>query len=245
MIRWKFTYDKDEEQDWLNEYARQGWAMTKFWLGVVTFVPCRPGEYIYQIDLLPGKGLWADDYEGYVIFMNEMGVEVLQRWGRWVYLRKRAEEGPFVLYTDVESSIEHYQKIKKALKIAVILEIVCILMEVISAAGGTDRESVMLPLAGCCLLAAIVVIIVREICRVNAILAELRARIGQEEPSGCRGNHSPSLILCLGIVLNGICLAMPEPGGSALYGFAKGVLQGIALILMGAGIAITVMGRRE
>lgn len=150
-----------------------------------------------------------------------------------------------MLYTDVESSIEHYQKIKKALKIAVILEIVCILMEVISAVGGTDRESVMLPLAGCCLLAAIVVIIVREICRVNAILAELRARIGQEEPSGCRGSHSPSLILCLGIVLNGICLAMPEPGGSALYGFAKGVLQGIALILMGAGIAITVMGRRE
>ena len=38
---------------------------------------------------------------------------------------------------------------------------------------------------------------------------------------------------------------MPEPEGSALYGFAKGVLQGIALILMGAGIAITVMGRRE
>ena len=27
MIRWKFTYDKDEEQDWLNEYAREGWAM--------------------------------------------------------------------------------------------------------------------------------------------------------------------------------------------------------------------------
>ena len=94
MIRWKFTYDKDEEQDWLNEYARQGWAMTKFWLGVVTFVPCQPGEYIYQIDLLPGKGLLAEDYEGYVIFMDEMGVEVLQRWGRWVYLRKRAGDGP-------------------------------------------------------------------------------------------------------------------------------------------------------
>ncbi len=73
MIRWKFTYDKDEEQDWLNEYAQRGWAMTNFFAGVVTFVPCRPGEYIYQIDLLPGKGLWADDYEGYVIFMNEIG----------------------------------------------------------------------------------------------------------------------------------------------------------------------------
>ena len=73
MIRWKFTFDKDEEQDWLNEYARQGWAMTRFCVGVVTFAPCQPGEYIYQIDLLPGKGLQADDYEGYVIFMDGEG----------------------------------------------------------------------------------------------------------------------------------------------------------------------------
>ena len=113
MIRWKFTYDKDEEQDWLNEYARQGWAMTKFWLGVVTFVPCQPGEYIYQIDLLPGKGLLAEDYEGYVIFMDEMGVEVLQRWGRWVYLRKRAGDGPFEVYTDAESRIALYRRIRR------------------------------------------------------------------------------------------------------------------------------------
>ena len=112
MIRWKFTYDKDEEQDWLNEYAQRGWAMASFFAGVVTFVPCRTGEYIYQIDLLPGKGLWADDYEGYVIFMNEMGVEVLQRWGRWVYLRKRAEEGPFEVYTDAASKIDLYRRIR-------------------------------------------------------------------------------------------------------------------------------------
>ena len=178
-------------------------------------------------------------------FMREMGVEIVCLWGPWVILRKRAEEGPFVLYTDVESSIEHYQKIKKMLKIVVILEIVCIILEVIAAAGGTDRESVMLPLACSCLLAAIVIFIVREICRVNAILAELRARIGQEESNGCLGSRSPSLVLCLGTTLNGICFVMPEPAGSALYGFAKGALQGIALILMGAGIAITIMGRRE
>lgn len=242
MVKFKLFINKDEETEYLNEMAGKGYAMKGFAMGFYTFENCRPGEYIYQVDITEGLFRVSGDYRD---FMREMGVEIVCLWGPWVILRKRAEEGPFVLYTDVESSIEHYQKIKKALKIAVILEIVCILMEVISAAGGTDRESVMLPLAGCCLLAAIVVIIVREICRVNAILAELRARIGQEEPSGCRGNHSPSLILCLGIVLNGICLAMPEPGGSALYGFAKGALQGIALILMGAGIAITVMGRRE
>ena len=64
-------------------------------------VPCRPGEFIYQIDLLPGRGLCAGDYEGYVEFMHDTGVEVLQRWGRWVYLRGRAEEGPFEIYTEI------------------------------------------------------------------------------------------------------------------------------------------------
>lgn len=112
MIRWKFTFDKDDEQDWLNDWCRQGWAMAGFFVGIVTFVPCQPGEFIYQIDLLPGKGLRADDYEGYVEFMTETGVEVVQRWGRWVYLRKRAEEGPFEVYTDLDSQIALYRRIR-------------------------------------------------------------------------------------------------------------------------------------
>lgn len=113
MIRWKFTFDKDEEQEWLNDYAQQGWAMTRFFAGMVTFVPCQPGEYVYQIDLLPGKGLWAHNYEDYVIFMNEMDVKILQRWGRWVYLRKRAADGPFEIYTDTASKLEMYRRIRR------------------------------------------------------------------------------------------------------------------------------------
>ena len=113
MIRWKFTFDKDEEQEWLNDWGQRGWAMTGFFVGIVDFAPCRPGEYIYQIDLLPGRGLWADNYEDYVIFMNEAGVEILQRWGRWVYLRRRAEEGPFEVYSDVDSKIDLYRRIRR------------------------------------------------------------------------------------------------------------------------------------
>ena len=125
MIRWKMTFDKDEEQDWLNDYARQGWAMVSFFVGMVTFVPCQPGEYIYQIDLLPGKGLWADNYEDYVIFMNEMDVEILQRWGRWVYLRKRAEDGPFEVYTDTASKIALYRRIRTMFVWALIVVGLC------------------------------------------------------------------------------------------------------------------------
>ena len=48
MMRVKFTFDKDEEQAWLNDYARQGWAMVSFFAGLVTFVPCEPGEFKRQ-----------------------------------------------------------------------------------------------------------------------------------------------------------------------------------------------------
>ena len=124
MIQWKFTFDKDEEQDWLNDYCQEGWAMVSFFAGLVTFVPCRPGEFIYQIDLLPGAGLRADDYEDYVSFMRDMDVEVLQRWGRWVYLRKRAEDGPFEVYTDTDSKIQLYRRIRKMFLWVWVLELV-------------------------------------------------------------------------------------------------------------------------
>lgn len=125
MIRFIWTFDKDKEEDTLNDYCRQGWAMASFFAGLTTFTPCQPGEFIYQIDLLPGAGLRADDYEGYVIFMHEAGVEVVQRWGRWVYLRRRAEEGPFEIYTDVESRVELYRRIRKLFLWALCLELCC------------------------------------------------------------------------------------------------------------------------
>lgn len=125
MIRFLWTFDKEREEGWLNDYCQQGWALASFFAGLATFVPCEPGEFIYQIDLLPGAGLRADDYEGYVIFMHETGVEVVQRWGRWVYLRRRAEEGPFEIYTDTESRIDLYRRIRKLFLWALCLELGC------------------------------------------------------------------------------------------------------------------------
>lgn len=112
MKRFKLLFDKDHEENWLNQMCQQGWAMVRFFAGVYTFIPCQPGEFIYQIDLLPGKGFTPEDPDGYMEFMDETGVEVLQRWARWVYLRKRAADGPFEIYTDVDSRIQMYSRIR-------------------------------------------------------------------------------------------------------------------------------------
>ena len=125
LKKFKVLFDKDYEQDWLNEMCAQGWALESFFAGLYTFIPCEPGEYIYQIDLLPGMGLKPEDPEGYVTFMEETGVEVLQLWGRWSILRKRSEEGPFEIYTDAFSQIQLYNRIRKMFGWALGIELLC------------------------------------------------------------------------------------------------------------------------
>lgn len=243
MVKFKVYVNKDDETAYLNKMAEKGYAMTGFCMGFYFFDSCLPGEYIYQVDITEGLFRVSNDYRE---FMREMGVEIICLWGPWVILRKKAADGPFVLYTDVESSIEHYEKIKKTFKIAILLEIVCILMEIVSAANGTDRASVVTPLAFCCLLSVFVLVLFREISRVNMILTELRERIGQETTGGAwKKTGKPSGLLCMGLFLNGISILLPETGGNALYGVVKGMVIGLALFLMGAGLVITLLGQRR
>lgn len=130
MKKFKLYYDKDEEQDWLQKMSLDGWALKNFFLGVYTFVSCEPGEYIYQIDLLDN---WSGDKKDFAAFMEDSGVEVVSQWYRWVYLRKKAEDGPFEMYTDAESKIDQYNRIKKFFQVALIVEVICFFIEIIAA----------------------------------------------------------------------------------------------------------------
>lgn len=123
MHKFLLTFDKDQEQVWLNDLCAQGWALEHYAMGLYTFVPCEPGEYIYQIDLLPGHGLRAGDFGGYREFMEDTGVEVVARWFRWVFLRKRAEDGPFEIYTDADSQIQMYERIRQMFVFVLCLEL--------------------------------------------------------------------------------------------------------------------------
>lgn len=126
MIKFKLYYDKDAEEVWLREMSLKGWAFKKFFLGFYTFEPCEPGEYNYQIDLLDS---WNGNKFDYASFMEGVGVEVVDQWWRWVYLRKKAADGPFEMYTDVESKIDLYRKIMNFFKIALVIEVICFFIE--------------------------------------------------------------------------------------------------------------------
>ena len=127
MIKYRYYIDNQKEQDWLNKLSKQGWALKKFFLGFYKFEKCEPGEYEYQIDLMP-EGV---DKQDYYDFMEEAGVEIVCRWYYWVFLRKKSSSnGEFKLYSDRESLKGHYQSIVKFLKPIMYLELVASLLQI-------------------------------------------------------------------------------------------------------------------
>ena len=63
MIKFRYYIDNQKEQDWLNKLSREGWALKKFFLGFYKFEKCEPGEYEYQIDLMPENVEQQDYYD--------------------------------------------------------------------------------------------------------------------------------------------------------------------------------------
>ncbi|HHV12200.1 MAG TPA: DUF2812 domain-containing protein [Clostridiales bacterium] len=130
MTIFKLYFDKDAEEAWINDMSQKGWAFEKFFLGFYTFVPCKPGEYLYQIDLLES---WAGDRDYFSNFMEELNIQVVSQWYRWVYLRKKASEGAFEMYTDPESKIRQYRRLMHFYIAGALLETWCLWLEFTAA----------------------------------------------------------------------------------------------------------------
>ena len=105
---WVWSFEKEE--DWLNEMAMNGWVLDRVGFCSYDFVKCEPGEYTVR------EEMHAFD-ETYVSFMEETGAEYIGRVFAWSYFRKKTADGPFDLFSDIDSRIGHLDKICKVLTI--------------------------------------------------------------------------------------------------------------------------------
>ncbi|MDK2867087.1 MAG: hypothetical protein PWP51_2453 [Clostridiales bacterium] len=170
MIKFRLYFDKDLETEWLNEMAAKGYAMTGFFAGFYMFENCEPGKYIYQVDLGNRFFSVSNDYRE---FMNDTGVEIVQTWGLWIILRRLSSAGKFELYTDVDSSIAHYTKIRRMFIVVLAIEICCFFIELFGAMAGIHFAQVFL-----FLLIFIVAAFVNIILKTSQTIAKLEERKG-------------------------------------------------------------------
>lgn len=230
MIRFKLYFDKDKETRWLNDMADQGWAMNGFFAGFYRFEPCEKGKYTYQIDFGNEFFSVSDDYRE---FMSDSDIEIIQSWGFWVFLRKLSSEGEFQLYTDVDSQIEHYKKIRNMFKAVTVIELICLFIELFSA---SMTKSPLL-WSFVFLILAIIIAFFNITNRTNDIIHELTERkTGIEEPR----SKSISIFLIIGLLLNSCVLMMKD----SIPSYIVCPLQLIVIALMLVGVYQTARKRR-
>ena len=106
--KWFWVWDFEKEEDWLNEMAQSGWVLDNVGFCSYDFVRCEPGEYAVRLEM---HG-WDEQY---VDFMRETGADYVGRMFAWIYFRKKTEDGPFDLFSDIDSRIRHLDQIGRVL----------------------------------------------------------------------------------------------------------------------------------
>lgn len=120
-----FVWQFGREEQWLNEMSQKGLQLKKVNGLHYTFEPGEPGGYIYRLELLDELPSHPDS-KRYLDFLTGTGVEHIETMLRWVYLRKPAADGPFDLFSDIDSRIRHLQRVCTLLGVLVAIETSCL-----------------------------------------------------------------------------------------------------------------------
>lgn len=108
--KWLWVWEFEKEEAWLNSMAESGWALDGVGFCTYHFVRCQPGEYTVRLQM-------CDFDSEYRSFLEDISAEYIGRVAKWVYYRRRSELGPFELFSDLDSKIQHLQTISNLLKV--------------------------------------------------------------------------------------------------------------------------------
>lgn len=116
-----FAWDFEKQEKWLNEMSAKGLNLDGVGFCKYIFEEGMPGEYIYRLELLE-KGPTHAESEQYIRFLEDTGVEYVGSITRWVYFRKKAADGEFDLFSDIDSRIKHLNRLTSSFGVLAIAE---------------------------------------------------------------------------------------------------------------------------
>lgn len=109
---WRFytIADYEKEEAFLNEMARAGWNLTSVGFCRYIFRRGNEGEYIYKLDMV--ERTESDEVkESYFNFLTDCGIRIVGDFKDWIYLQKRASDGPFDMKNDTYSKLRQVNKV--------------------------------------------------------------------------------------------------------------------------------------
>ena len=108
--KWWWVWDFEKEEQWLNTMAQSGWVLNRVGWCTYHFVACEPGAYTIRLE----KRSHTSEY---LRFMEDTGAEYVGNIVSWLYFRRKTELGPFNIFSDIDSRIQHLDNIGKTLSI--------------------------------------------------------------------------------------------------------------------------------
>ena len=105
-----WAWQAEEEEQWLNEMARDGWVLCEVGWCKYTFEPCEKGEYQFRLEYL-ANNIGHSESVKYINFIEETGAEYVGHWMRWVYFRQNTAKGDFELHSSRVSKIKYMERV--------------------------------------------------------------------------------------------------------------------------------------
>ena len=115
--KWFWVWEFEKEEIWLNAMAQSGWLLDGLGFCKYHFVACEPGTYNIRLEM-------REYDEEYLEFMAQTGAEYVGRMVKWIYFRRKAEFGPFDIFSDLDSRLEHLKRISSTLRVVGIANLV-------------------------------------------------------------------------------------------------------------------------
>ncbi|GJN63695.1 DUF2812 domain-containing protein [Faecalibacterium gallinarum] len=107
-VYWLWQYE--EEEAWLNRMAAEGWVLEEVHFFRYVFTRCQPGEYTVRLEMMNGSPEKEENQE-YIWFVRGTGAEYVGKLKNWIYFRKKTVEGPFELFSDLDSRLTHVERV--------------------------------------------------------------------------------------------------------------------------------------
>ena len=108
--KWFWAWEFEREEKWLNDMARKGWLLDEVSFCRFRFVECEPGAYAVRMEMLEHQP-HSEKGQDYIAFLEETGAEFVGSVIKWAYFRKRTEEGPFDLFSDIDSRVRYLDRL--------------------------------------------------------------------------------------------------------------------------------------
>lgn len=107
----KLFWNWEKEEEWLNKMSEKGLALVNHSWCRYEFEESPHGKYIYRIEIL-NEDATSPAGRKHIDRVEETGAQFVASNTKWVYFRKKAADGPFILHPDCLSQIAHNKRVR-------------------------------------------------------------------------------------------------------------------------------------